>query len=106
MEGEETVVDEEQKSSEAEEKKPEKVQSSTKKAAPEETKSRLAEYEESMLEKYPKVAGKWNSFKEVWYETFPNPERQMAKRMEQRKAMAKLARESDEKLAKMTPEEI
>jgi len=85
MEGQETVVDEEQKSAEGEDKKPQKVQSSTKKAAPEETKSRLAEYEESMLEKYPKMSGKWNSFKEVWYETFPNPERQMAKRMEQRK---------------------
>ena len=82
------MVNEEQKS---EEKKTEKVQSSTKKAAQEEkTKSRLAAYEESMLEKYPKMSGKWNTFKEVWYETFPNPERQMAKRMEQRKEMARI----------------
>lgn len=59
-----------------------------------------------MLEKYPKMSGKWNTFKEVWYETFPNPERQMAKRMEQRKEMARIQRESEEQMAKMTPEEI
>lgn len=59
-----------------------------------------------MLEKYPRMSGKWNTFKEVWYETFPNPERQMAKRMEQRKEMARIQRESEEQMAKMTPEEI
>ena len=50
----------------------------------------MAEYEENLQEKYPKLASKWNTFKDVWYETFPNPERQMAKKMEMRKKMAKM----------------
>lgn len=46
------------------------------------------------LQKYPKLASKVDTFKEVWAETFPNAERDMKRRQEQRKKNAKLARET------------
>lgn len=59
-----------------------------------------------MEKKYPKLASGWAYFKEVWDETFPDPDKQMRKRMEMRREIAKQQREHEEKLAKMTPEEI
>lgn len=47
-----------------------------------------------------------NSFKDVWAETFPDPEKKMQDRMKQRKMAAKMAREAEEKQAQMTPEEL
>lgn len=42
----------------------------------------------------------------MWAETFPNAERDMKRRQEQRKKNARIARETQEKLKDMTPEEL
>ena len=44
--------------------------------------------------------------REVWAETFPDPDKALQKKREQRMKNAKLARESEEKEKNMTPEEI
>jgi hypothetical protein len=46
--------------------------------------------EENIVGKYPKMASKLSYFKEVWAETFPNPERAVADRMAQRRKVAKM----------------
>jgi hypothetical protein len=44
---------------------------------------------ENIEEKYPKLATYLVQFKEVWRETFPDPEKKMANRMVERKKIAK-----------------
>jgi hypothetical protein len=46
--------------------------------------------EENLEKKYPKIARYYSSFKEVWAETFPDPDKKMADRMDQRKKAAKM----------------
>lgn len=67
-------------------------------------KSMIERFEENLEEKNPKLSGYWSSFKEVWDETFPDPDKQMHKRMEMRRKIAKEQREYEEKMAEMTPE--
>ena len=79
----------------------------TKAAEPEEPKqSRLEKMEADLGEKYPKAAKGWAYFKEVWQETFPDPDKARRERMEKRRTAAKAQREHEERLAAMTPEEI
>jgi hypothetical protein len=61
---------------------------------------------EGIQEKYPKLGGYLVYLSEVWDETFPSVEKQMAKRRAMRKKQAREQREYEEKLAKMTPEEL
>ena len=63
-------------------------------------------YYESIEEKYPRVAKNLSYFKEVWDETFPSPEKEMKRKQELRKNMAKANREEEERLQQLTPEEI
>jgi hypothetical protein len=58
------------------------------------------------IAKYPALASKIETFKDVWAETFPNAERDMKRRQDMRKKNARMARETQEKLKEMTPEEI
>lgn len=83
---------------------PQEAKEPTKKAS-ERAAEKFGEYEDSVASKYPKMASKWSYFKEVWQETFPDPERAMNKKMEARKKMAQMQREHDETVAKMTQEE-
>ena len=52
-------------------------------------KKKLDEYYEKIEQKYPKMAKRMTMFKEVWDETFPNPEKEMKRRHEMRKNLAK-----------------
>ena len=61
---------------------------------------------EDIEEKYPKLSAYLVQFKEVWRETFPDPEAKMANRMKERKKIAKQQREMEEAQEKLTPEEI
>ena len=63
------------------------------------------EWNES-LQKYPKLAARMETLSEVWAETFPNAQRDIKRRQEQRKKNAKEARETQEKMKDMTPEEL
>ena len=45
--------------------------------------------EADLDEKYPKVARSWKYFKEVWEETFPDPDKKMKSRMQARRDIAK-----------------
>ena len=49
-----------------------------------------AEQYEKIEGKYPKLAKHLNTFSEVWAETFPDPDKQMQKRRDKRREMAKL----------------
>jgi len=56
-------------------------------------------YDERVNEKlkdYPKLASKYEFLKEVWSETFPNAVNEKNRRYEQRRKIAKLAREEQE----------
>lgn len=55
-------------------------------------------YEKQLEEKYPKGAAYWAKFKEVWAETFPDPNGAVKSKMDLRKERAKLQREHEEKL--------
>ena len=101
MKQEEPVKKEEEKVDQA------KAQAAATPQEPEEPKESMQErYEKNLEKNYPKTASYWSSFKEIWAETFPDPNAQVNKRMADRKERAKLQREHEEKLAKMTPEEI
>ena len=50
---------------------------------------------QNIEEKYPKLHSGLNYFRDVWEETFPDPEKKMARRMEQRKKLAKMQREME-----------
>lgn len=58
------------------------------------------------IQEYPRLASKLKTFMDVWAETFPNPERDIKLKQELRRQQAKMAREQEEKLKNMTPEEI
>lgn len=76
-------------------------------AEPEQPKqSRFQKMEQGLGEKYPRAAKGWAYFKEVWEETFPDPDKARRERMEKRRKAAKDQREHEERLAAMTPEEI
>lgn len=61
---------------------------------------------EGIKEKWPKSAKAAAYFKEVWDETFPDPDKVASNKFEKRRQMAKEAREQEEKMAAMTPEEL
>ena len=63
-------------------------------------------FEDNLEAKNPKLFGYYSKFKDVWAETFPDPDKKMANRMKQRKKAAKQQRELEEKQENMTPEEI
>lgn len=63
-------------------------------------------FEDNLEERNPKLFGYYSKLKDVWAETFPDPDKKMANRMKQRKKAAKLQRELEEKQENMTPEEI
>lgn len=63
-------------------------------------------WETNLETKNPKMAGRLSYFKEVWAETFPDPDRAVADRMAQRRKLAKLNKEAEAKEESMTPEEI
>jgi hypothetical protein len=63
-------------------------------------------FEENLETKNPKLFGYYSKLKDVWAETFPDPDKKMAERMKARKKAAKQQRELEEKQEKMTPEEI
>ena len=65
-----------------------------------------AEQYEKIEGKYPKLAKHISTFSEVWAETFPDPDKKMRKRRDQRREMAKLQREEQDRLKEMSPEEI
>ena len=65
-----------------------------------------AEKLDKIESKYPKLAKHLNTFSEVWAETFPDPDKKMQKRRDQRREMAKLQREEQDRLKAMSPEEI
>lgn len=58
------------------------------------------------IQAYPRLATRLDTLRDVWAETFPNAERDVKRRQEQRKKLAKMAREQQEKEEQMTPEEI
>jgi len=64
------------------------------------------EINDNISAKYPKMGVGLSYFRDVWEETFPDPEKKMARRMEQRKKMAKMQRELEQKEKDLTPEEI
>lgn len=66
----------------------------------------MDEYYEQIENKYPRVAKNLSFFKEVWDETFPSPEKEMKRKQELRKNLAKAQREEEERLKELTPEEI
>ena len=45
------------------------------------------------LQAYPKLAANIDYFREVWAETFPNAQRDIKRRQDQRKKLAQMARE-------------
>ena len=63
-------------------------------------------WEENLQEKNPKMASRFSYFKEVWAETFPDPDRAVADRMAHRRKMAKMQKEAEALEESMTPEEI
>lgn len=66
----------------------------------------MEQWEQNLESKNPKMASRLSYFKEVWAETFPDPDKAVADRMAQRRRAAKIAKEAQEKEESMTPEEI
>lgn len=52
------------------------------------------------------MASRFSYFKEVWAETFPDPDRAVADRMAHRRKMAKMQKEAEALEESMTPEEL
>lgn len=61
-------------------------------------------------EKYPgmheKMSKTFSYCSDVWQETFPQNQAKAKKKLDQRKERARLAKELEEKMSKMTPEEL